>query len=70
MYLDAAHGGWLGWSNNLVAFVDLLQSMSFELTSLRGFTTNVANYQPLGTMCPFTSSDGIRNDYCLNGQHQ
>ena len=70
MYLDAAHGGWLGWSNNLVSFVELLQSMSFDLNSLRGFTTNVANYQALGKMCPFVSSDGIRNDYCLMGQHQ
>ena len=38
--------------------------------ALRGFSTNVANYQPIGIMCPFQSSDGIRNDYCLSGQHQ
>ena len=44
MYLDAAHGGWLGWSDNTVKFVDLLLSMDFSLNSLRGFTTNVANY--------------------------
>jgi cellulose 1,4-beta-cellobiosidase len=53
MYLDAAHGGWLGWSDNLLKYVSLLQSMDFDLSSLRGFTTNVANYQPLGVMCPF-----------------
>jgi hypothetical protein len=70
MYLDAAHGGWLGWTDNLLKYVSLLQSMDFDLNSLRGFTTNVANYQPLGVMCPFQSSDGIRNDYCLNSQHQ
>ena len=70
MYLDAAHGGWLGWSDNLLKYVSLLQSMDFDLNSLRGFTTNVANYQPLGVMCPFQSSDGVRNDYCLNNQHQ
>ena len=44
MYLDAAHGGWLGWADNMVKYIDLLKSMSFSLTSLRGFTTNVANY--------------------------
>lgn len=69
MYLDAAHGGWLGWSDNLLKYVTLLQQMSFDLNSIRGFTTNVANYQPLGVMCPFQSSDGVRNDYCLNSQH-
>ena len=44
--------------------------MNFNLSDLRGFTTNVANYQPLGVMCPWQSGDGIRNDYCLNNQHQ
>ena len=53
MYLDAAHGGWLGWEDNTWKFVDLLNDMDFELSSLRGFTTNVANYQPLGEMCPW-----------------
>jgi len=24
VYLDAAHGGWLGWDNNLVAYADLV----------------------------------------------
>jgi len=71
MYLDGAHGGWLGWTDNLQQFTSLVVStLGSNLASLRGFSTNVANYQPVGIMCPFQSNDGIRNDYCLNGQHQ
>lgn len=44
MYLDAAHGGWVGWEDNTVAFVNLLKNMDFDLNDLRGFSTNVANY--------------------------
>lgn len=69
MYLDAAHGGWVGWEDNTGKFVQVLQEMSFDLNSLRGFSTNVANYQPLGKMCPWEGSN-TRNDYCLMGHHQ
>jgi cellulose 1,4-beta-cellobiosidase len=84
MYLDAAHGGWLGWEDNLEAFVALFKDMDIA-PHLRGFSTNVANYQPVGTMCPgFGDFDpannataatwrdhlAARNDYCLNGGHQ
>lgn len=62
LYLDAAHGGWLGWDNNLQTFARAVQSLKV-VENLRGFSTNVANYQPLGTQCPQTG-------YCLNGQHQ
>lgn len=51
-------------------YVSLVTSMSFSITSLRGFSSNVANYQPVGVMCPWLSSDGVRNDYCLNNQNQ
>jgi cellulose 1,4-beta-cellobiosidase len=68
MYLDAAHGGWLGWEDNIVAFVNLLSGMQFDIHSLRGFSTNVANYQPLGKMCPWDGS-ATRNDYCLPDRH-
>ena len=51
MYLDAGHGGWLGWDNNLVGFQTLVNSLNI-LSSLRGFATNVANYQPIGKICP------------------
>jgi len=70
MYLDAGHGGWLGWVDNMQKFTALVLSMNFPITALRGFATNVANYQPIGTMCTtFQSTDGLRNDYCLNNQH-
>ena len=41
MYLDAAHGGWLGWDNNLVAFAKLVDDMDIA-DKIRGFSTNVA----------------------------
>ena len=81
MYLDAAHGGWLGWEDNLEAFTTLISGLTIT-DKLRGFSTNVANYQPIGSMCPgfgdFDASGNVtwrqhlagRNDYCLNGGHQ
>eukprot|EP01121_Diplochlamys_sp_Union-15-3_P013552 TRINITY_DN4219_c0_g1_i1.p1 TRINITY_DN4219_c0_g1~~TRINITY_DN4219_c0_g1_i1.p1 ORF type:complete len:443 (+),score=93.65 TRINITY_DN4219_c0_g1_i1:34-1329(+) len=70
MYVDAAHGGWLGWDDNLQKFVQLISSMNIA-SKIRGFSTNVANYQPIGIQCPYQrTSGGSRNDYCLNNQHQ
>jgi cellulose 1,4-beta-cellobiosidase len=61
MYLDAAHGGWLGWENNMADFATLINSL--DITQyVRGFATNTANYQPLGVPCPAF-------DWCLNNQH-
>jgi len=62
IYLDAAHGGWLGWTNNLQSFSQTVGQLNI-LSKLRGFSTNVANYQPLGVACPQVG-------WCLNGQHQ
>eukprot|EP01012_Entosiphon_sulcatum_P031952 TRINITY_DN40680_c0_g1_i1.p1 TRINITY_DN40680_c0_g1~~TRINITY_DN40680_c0_g1_i1.p1 ORF type:complete len:423 (+),score=79.55 TRINITY_DN40680_c0_g1_i1:35-1303(+) len=62
IYVDAAHGGWLGWQNNIQQYVQLLHDLGIA-TKIRGFSTNVANYQPLGVAC---SQVG----WCLNGQHQ
>lgn len=45
MYLDAAHGGWLGWEENYVKYVSFIANMDFDIKLLRGFATNVANYQ-------------------------
>ena len=70
MYMDAGHGGWLGWVDNMQLFTELVLGMDFPISALRGFATNVANYQPIGGMCPWQSADGLRNDYCLMGQHQ
>ena len=35
----------LGWENNIQLFASLVLSMSFNIKALRGFSTNVANYQ-------------------------
>ena len=71
IYLDGAHGGWLGWTDNIQKFTALVvEILGSNTIALRGFATNVANYQPIGIMCPFQSSDNVRNDYCLSGQHQ
>jgi len=81
MYIDAAHGGWLGWcgthscgsdnecggykcskgycectpynNNNAQKYVTEIKQIFDQLGSsvtekIRGFATNVANYQPLG----------------------
>jgi cellulose 1,4-beta-cellobiosidase len=70
LYLDAAHGGWLGWADNLDKYLALLKDMDLPFDKMRGFATNVANYQPLGSMCPWAPDQGYRNAYCLNGAHQ
>jgi len=62
IYVDAAHGGWLGWPNNLQSFVQTLSQLDI-FHKIRGFSTNVANYQPIGIDCQSVG-------WCLNGQHQ
>ena len=59
MYLDGAHGGWLGWDNNMKQFAELMADLKSDSTGihtwthLRGFSTNVAGYQQVGTTaCP------------------
>lgn len=56
-YLDAAHGGWLGWDNNLGLVMPIYKQVLDDaggLDVIRGFVTNTANYQSLGSM---SSSD-------------
>jgi cellulose 1,4-beta-cellobiosidase len=53
-YLDAAHGGWLGWKNNVSDYVkkicdNLFPTINQDIKKkIRGFATNTSNYQPLG----------------------
>jgi len=61
MYLDAGHGGWLGWPNNMEDFVSTVKGLGIS-SKLRGFATNVAGYQSIGEMCP-------EFDWCLNNRH-
>lgn len=54
-YLDVAHSGWLGWSENFASAIDLIgdvvESTDKGWNSVAGFVTNTANYTP--TVEPF-----------------
>eukprot|EP00930_Biecheleria_cincta_P029917 TRINITY_DN20759_c0_g1_i1.p1 TRINITY_DN20759_c0_g1~~TRINITY_DN20759_c0_g1_i1.p1 ORF type:complete len:1010 (+),score=117.39 TRINITY_DN20759_c0_g1_i1:158-3187(+) len=72
IYVDAGHGGWLGWANSnddqTGKFADIIKSMHIA-NKIRGFATNVANYQPLGSIvCPFpgTCKGGRSSDPCCS----
>jgi len=60
----------MGWENNLEKFMRMLKSMELPMKKIRGFATNVANYQPLGVQCPWCPDQGFRNGFCLNNKHQ
>lgn len=62
MYIDASHGGWLGWTHHLQSYVELILELEIE-DKIQGFSTNVANYQPLGVQCPTF-------DWCLTPQNR
>ncbi|KAH6639542.1 cellobiohydrolase-like protein II precursor [Boeremia exigua] len=50
LYIDAAHGGWLGWADNLQPTADVfarvlaLAKKRDSKAKIRGFATNVSNY--------------------------
>jgi len=49
LYLDAAHAGWLGWPKNLAKSIPLYKevlTMAGGTDRLRGFATDVSNYDP------------------------
>ncbi|KAK4140013.1 glycoside hydrolase [Dichotomopilus funicola] len=49
LYLDAAHGGWLGWDDNLPLAAKefaTVFNLAGEGKKIRGFVTNVSNYNP------------------------
>ncbi|KAF2833919.1 cellulase [Ophiobolus disseminans] len=52
LYIDAAHGGWLGWADNLKPtaqifkkVVDMAKAIN-PAAKIRGYATNVSNYNP------------------------
>lgn len=52
LYIDAAHGGWLGWADNLkptaqifAKVVEMARKLN-PLAKIRGYSTNVSNYNP------------------------
>ncbi|PGH16518.1 hypothetical protein AJ79_01623 [Helicocarpus griseus UAMH5409] len=49
LYIDAAHGGWLGWDGNLeptAAVMAEVLSLAGPSAKIRGFSINVSNYNP------------------------
>jgi cellulose 1,4-beta-cellobiosidase len=52
LYMDAAHGGWLGWADNLKPTAEIFArvvNMAKKINpaaKIRGFSTNVSNYNP------------------------
>src|SRR5690606_36077687 len=50
LYVDAAHAGWLGWETNQRRMAQLLKRvlvMVGGVDRIRGFATNVSNYNAL-----------------------
>ena len=51
IYLDIAHSGWLGWSDNfqkaVTLYTQVVQGTADGFNSIDGFVTNVSNYTPL-----------------------
>jgi cellulose 1,4-beta-cellobiosidase len=49
IYLDAAHGGWLGWKRNRTKIVTIFKGVldaAGGADKIRGFAVNVSNYRP------------------------
>jgi cellulose 1,4-beta-cellobiosidase len=62
MYLDAGHGGWLGWAANIgpaaTLYADIYKAAG-KPAAVRGLATNVANYNAFSiATCPsYTQGD-------------
>jgi len=66
LYLDAAHGGWLGWPNNLQAASQIylkVLNLAGGVDLIRGFATNTANYQPLGSLTSTVDPCNLKSQY-------
>ncbi|KAK4032126.1 glycoside hydrolase family 6 protein [Parachaetomium inaequale] len=53
LYMDAAHGGWLGWDDNLPLAAKLFAEVVAQAGTdkkIRGFVTNVSNYNPFNAV--------------------
>jgi cellulose 1,4-beta-cellobiosidase len=62
LYVDAAHAGWLGWSGNRTKIAKIYSDVLTEAggaDKIRGFTTNVSNYDALkdGDLAKLEPSD-------------
>ncbi|KAJ3051123.1 hypothetical protein HK097_007908 [Rhizophlyctis rosea] len=60
LYVDAAHGGWLGWPDNQTKIVPIFQKVLQQAkainssATIRGWASNTANYSPFDAKgaCP------------------
>ncbi|KAK3994418.1 family 6 putative glycoside hydrolase [Cladorrhinum sp. PSN332] len=55
LYLDVANGGWLGWQDNLAptaAEVSTILQKAGTSARIRGYSSNVSNYNPFSTANP------------------
>ena len=62
MYMDAGHGGWLGWENNGMQFAQYVKENGWS-KYLRGFATNTSNYQQLGKGACEIDLNGTYTDF-------
>mmetsp|Transcript_21230 Transcript_21230/g.49410 ORF Transcript_21230/g.49410 Transcript_21230/m.49410 type:complete len:576 (+) Transcript_21230:54-1781(+) len=69
IYLDAAHGGVLGWEENLNSYMSMLGDIKLPFSKVRGFSTNVGGYNAVGTQCPWCPEGPAKNNFCLQGRH-
>lgn len=63
IYLDSAHGGWLGYSANLPKIATIFSEvlgLAGGQDKIRGFATNTANYQALGSMSSTADPCGLK----------
>eukprot|EP00483_Globobulimina_turgida_P001898 UN01900 len=70
-YVDAAHGGWLGWPDNAQKFGQIMSQVlqtAGGVTKIRGFISNTANYQPLGSLSDQSDPCLLKQNYndCVN----
>jgi cellulose 1,4-beta-cellobiosidase len=70
-YIDAAHGGWLGWPNNMQQFTQIIKQVlttAGNPSNVRGFASNTANYQPLGSISDNSDPCNLESQYnsCVN----
>lgn len=67
LYVDAAHGGWLGWEGSpsetakvYKSVIDLAKSLN-PAAKVRGFATNVSNYNSFNITAPEPYAEGNDN---------
>jgi cellulose 1,4-beta-cellobiosidase len=66
LYLDACHGGWLGWDDNRNKIATIFQQVLNQAggaDKIRGFATNTANYQPLGSISSTADPCHLQSQY-------